>query len=63
VLVAVDKDSFLPIDVRSRPRADVAAQEQKLVAVALGQGAMVAVLSASEELENEIARPDWLAAS
>jgi uncharacterized protein (DUF58 family) len=63
VVVAVDKDSFLPIDVRSRPRADVAAHEQKLVAVALGQGAMVAVLSASEELQDELARPDWLAAS
>ena len=63
VLVAIDKDSFLPIDVRSRPRGDVAAQEQKLVAVALGQDARVAVLSASEELEAELVRPDWLAAS
>jgi uncharacterized protein (DUF58 family) len=63
VLVAVDKDSFLPIDVRSRARADVAARCQELVAVALGQGALVAVLSASDELETELLRPDWLAAS
>ena len=63
VLVAVDKDSFLPIDVPSRPRADVAARCQELVAVALGQGARVAVLSSSEDLETELLRPDWLAAS
>lgn len=63
VVVAVDKDSFLPIDVPSRPRADVAAQIQDLVAVALGQEARVAVLSALEELETELVRPDWLAAS
>jgi len=63
VLVAVDKDSFLPIDVRSRPRADVAARCQQLVAVALGQEGRVAVLSSSEDLETELVRADWLAAS
>jgi hypothetical protein len=63
VLVAVDKDSFQPIDVRSRPRADVAARCQQLVAVALGQEGRVAVLSSSEDLETDLVRADWLAAS
>jgi len=62
-VIAVDKDSFLPIDVRSRPRADVAEQSQALMAVALGQAARVAVLSASDELQTELVRPDWLEAS
>jgi uncharacterized protein (DUF58 family) len=63
VLVAVDKDSFLPIERASRPPAEVEAQVQELQAMARAQGVPVAVLSASQELEDEIGRPGWLEAS
>jgi uncharacterized protein (DUF58 family) len=62
VLVAVDKDSFLPIDRPLRARDDVEARAQELLALALAQGARMGVLSADHELEDELARPDWLLA-
>ena len=63
VLIAVDQDSFLPIDHRPRARHEVEAQRQELLALAQAGGARVAVLSADQELEAELARPDWLEAS
>jgi uncharacterized protein (DUF58 family) len=62
VLVAVDKDSFVPIDRRPRARSEVEAQCRELAVLAEGQGARVAVLSADQELPEELARPDWLEA-
>jgi uncharacterized protein (DUF58 family) len=63
VVVAVDKDSFLPIDRRPRARVDVAAQHQRLIALARAHEAPLAVLSSFDELEAELLRPDWLEAS
>jgi uncharacterized protein (DUF58 family) len=63
VVLAVDKDSFLPIDRRPRPRAEVDAQCAELRAVAEGAGARLAVLSADHDLQEELGRPDWLGAA
>jgi uncharacterized protein (DUF58 family) len=62
VLVAVDKDSFLPIDRRPRARDAVLARTQELLALTLARGALMGVLTAEQELEDELARPDWLLA-
>jgi len=60
VLVAVDKDSFTGIDRRPRPRAEVDAQREALLTVALTHGARVALLAEADELEAELQRPDWM---
>ena len=62
-LVAVDADSFLPIDRRPRPRADVEAQVDALRAVARSHGALVALFGADHDLATELGRPDWLEAA
>jgi uncharacterized protein (DUF58 family) len=59
-LVAVDKDSFLQIESRSRPPEEVQAQVEELLAMARSHGVAVAVLSADQDLEREIGRPGWL---
>jgi uncharacterized protein (DUF58 family) len=63
VLVAVDGDSFLPIDRHPRPRAEVEARADVLRAVALSHGALVALLGADHDLGTELGRPDWLEAA
>jgi uncharacterized protein (DUF58 family) len=60
VLVAVDMDSFLPIDRHPRPREEVTAQVERLRERARAHGALVAVFDAEDELGEELARPDWL---
>ena len=60
VLVAVDQDSFLPIDVRSRPRADVQARTEELRSLCHAHGALLAVFGAEHDLELELMRSDWL---
>jgi uncharacterized protein (DUF58 family) len=62
VVVAVDKDSFLPIDRHARPRDEVRAQRADLTAFLRSRGARVAVLDADHELDEELARPLWLEA-
>ena len=59
-LVAVDMDSFLPIDRRSRPRTDVHAQAQRLRLLARSHRALLALFDADHDLPAELARPDWL---
>jgi uncharacterized protein (DUF58 family) len=63
VLVAVDMDSFIPIDHRPRARAEVEAQAERLRDLARSHGAMVALLGAEQDLPTELARPDWLEAA
>jgi uncharacterized protein (DUF58 family) len=63
VLVAVDMDSFVPIDQRSRPRALVLEQAEELRALAHAHGALLAILDAERDLPTELARPDWLEAA
>jgi uncharacterized protein (DUF58 family) len=63
VLVAVDMDSFLPIDRRPRPREAVEAQAERLRDLARAHGALVARLDADQDLEEELLRPDWLEAA
>jgi hypothetical protein len=63
VLVAVDMDSFAPIDRRARPRADVEAQAESLRSLARAHGARLAILDAELDLGDELARPDWLEAA
>ncbi len=60
MLVAVDQDSFLPIDVRSRPRGDVQARTEELRSLCHAHGALLAVLGAEHDLAVELMRPDWL---
>jgi uncharacterized protein (DUF58 family) len=60
VLVAVDQDSFLPIDRRPRPRSDVQAQAEELRSLSHAHDALLAVLGAEHDLEGELLRPDWL---
>jgi uncharacterized protein (DUF58 family) len=60
VLVAVDMDSFLPIDRRPRSREAVETQEQRLRELARAHGALVARLDAEHDLEQELSRSDWL---
>ena len=63
VLVAVDMDSFLPIDRRSRPRAEVEARADALRALARSHGALLALFDAEQDLPAELGRPDWLEAA
>ena len=63
VLVAVDMDSFVPIDERARPRARVLEQAEQVRAVARAHGALFAVLDGEHDLPGELARPDWLGAA
>ncbi len=63
VLVAVDMDSFVPIDQRSRPRELVLEQAEELRALAHAHGALLAILDAERDLPTELARPDWLEAA
>jgi uncharacterized protein (DUF58 family) len=60
VLVAVDMDSFLPIDRHPRSREEVTAQVERLRERARSDGALVALFDAEDELGEELARPDWL---
>jgi uncharacterized protein (DUF58 family) len=60
VLVAVDMDSFLPIDRRPRARRDVLAQVERLRDLAGAHGALLACLDAGQDLATELARVDWL---
>jgi uncharacterized protein (DUF58 family) len=62
-LVAVDGDSFLPIDRRPRPREEVAEQAERLRDIAREHGALVALFDAEHDLGDELARPDWLEAA
>jgi uncharacterized protein (DUF58 family) len=62
VLLAIDMDSFLPIDRRARPRAEVAAQADRLRSLARSHGAPVALLDVEHDLALELGRPDWLEA-
>jgi uncharacterized protein (DUF58 family) len=61
VLVAVDMDSFVPIDERARPREQALEQAEELRALAHAHGALLAVLDAEHDLPAELARADWLA--
>jgi uncharacterized protein (DUF58 family) len=63
VLVAVDMDSFLPIDRRPRPRADVERQAGVLRELARSNGAFLALFDADEDLPSALGRPDWLEAA
>lgn len=63
VLVAVDMDSFVPIDERARPRDRVREQAEEIRALAHAHGALVAVLDAEHDLPSELARHDWLGAA
>jgi uncharacterized protein (DUF58 family) len=63
VLVAVDMDSFMPIDRRARPRAETQAQAHELRGVARAHGALLALLDAEHDLPAELGRPDWLGAA
>jgi len=63
VLVAVDVDSFLPIDRHPRPRGEVEAQADVLRAAARPHGGLVALLGADQDLATELGRPDWLEAA
>lgn len=63
VLVAVDMDSFVPIDERSRPRDRVLEQAEAIRALAQAHGALLAILDAERDLPSELARPDWLEAA
>jgi uncharacterized protein (DUF58 family) len=63
VLVAVDMDSFVPIDERSRRRDLVLEQAEELRALARAHGALLAILDAERDLPTELARPDWLEAA
>jgi uncharacterized protein (DUF58 family) len=58
LVVAVDKDSFTGIDRRPRPRAEVAAQREALVAAVLAGGARLTMLGADDELSEALARSD-----
>jgi uncharacterized protein (DUF58 family) len=62
-LVAVDMDSFAPIDRRSRPRAEVEAQADRLRSLARAHEALLAILDADRDLGAELGRPDWLEAA
>jgi uncharacterized protein (DUF58 family) len=62
-LVAVDGESFLPIDRRPRPREEVAAQAGRLRDLARTHGALVALFDAEDDLGEALARPDWLEAA
>jgi len=63
VLVAVDMDSFVPIDQRSRPRSLVLEQAEELRVLAHAHGALLAIFDAERDLPAELARPDWLEAA
>ena len=63
VVVAVDMDSFLPIDRRPRPRAEVEAQSETLRALARSHGSLLALFEAEQDLPAELGRPDWLEAA
>ena len=63
VLVAVDMDSFMPIDRRPRPRTEVEEQADRLRDLARSHGALLAILDAEQDLPAELARPDWLEAA
>jgi uncharacterized protein (DUF58 family) len=63
VVVAVDEDSFVPIDRRARPREEVLAQRAELVSLLRSRGARGAVLDADLRLDQELGRPHWLEAS
>jgi uncharacterized protein (DUF58 family) len=63
VLIAVDGDSFLPIDRRPRPRAEVEAQADTLRALARSHGSFLALFDADQDLPTELERPDWLEAA
>jgi uncharacterized protein (DUF58 family) len=62
-LVAVDADSFLPIERHPRPRAAVEAQTAVLRAVTRSHGGFVALFDADHDLATELGRPDWLEAA
>jgi uncharacterized protein (DUF58 family) len=62
-LVAVDMDSFLPIDRRPRPRAEVEARANALRALARSHGALLALFDADQDLPAELGRADWLEAA
>jgi uncharacterized protein (DUF58 family) len=63
VLVAVDADSFLPIDRHTRPRAEVEAQGAVLRALTRSHGGFLALFDADHDLATELGRPDWLEAA
>jgi uncharacterized protein (DUF58 family) len=63
VLVAVDMDSFVPIDEHARARDRVLEQAEALRALAHAHGALLAILDAERDLPAELARADWLEAA
>lgn len=60
LVVAVDMDSFLPVDRHLRPRDQVGAQVERVRDVAGAHEALMAVFAAEHDLPEELARPDWL---
>lgn len=58
VVLLVNKDSFLPIERRAAPREQTAEQSRALVSLLRARRVPGAVLSAEEELEDALARPD-----
>jgi uncharacterized protein (DUF58 family) len=60
LVVAVDMDSFLPIERHPRSRPEVEKQARRLREVAGRHGALVSIFTAEQDLPEELARPDWL---
>jgi uncharacterized protein (DUF58 family) len=63
VLVAVDMDSFVPIDEHARPRDRVLQRADAVRGLARTNEALFAVLDAEHDLPAELARADWLQAA
>jgi uncharacterized protein (DUF58 family) len=63
LVVAIDGDSFLPIDRRARPRDEVLAQHEELAAVVHTHGGRLKVLDGEQSLADELARPGWVETS
>jgi uncharacterized protein (DUF58 family) len=63
VVILVNKDSFLPIDRRAVPREAAAAQAQAVSTLLRSRGVPGAILSAEQDLESELGRPDLFEAA
>jgi uncharacterized protein (DUF58 family) len=63
LVVAIDGDSFLPIDKRARPRDEVLAQREELHAIVRGRGGRLSILDGERSLPDELRRPGWVEAS
>jgi uncharacterized protein (DUF58 family) len=58
VILLVNKDSFLPIERRAAPRDEAAEQSRAVVSLLRARRVPGAILSAEEELEDALGRPD-----